>query len=80
MKNPEIATGVVHEVPKDLEKALVSHPDVLKKYEFDAATEKVNTDGETSVTFVADKKGTFEFYCSVGSHRTNGMVGTLIVE
>ena len=48
--------------------------------EFNAATEKVQTDGETSVTFVADKKGTFEFYCSVGSHRANGMVGTLTVE
>lgn len=48
--------------------------------EFDAATEKVQTDGETSVTFVADKKGTFEFYCSVGKHRENGMVGNLIVE
>lgn len=48
--------------------------------EFDAATEKVQTDGETSVTFVADQKGEFEFYCSVGSHRANGMVGTLIVE
>lgn len=48
--------------------------------EFTAATERVQTDGETSVTFVADKKGEFEYYCSVGSHRANGMVGTLIVE
>jgi plastocyanin len=48
--------------------------------EFSAATEKVQTGGKTSVTFVADKKGTFEYYCSVGKHRANGMVGTLIVE
>jgi len=48
--------------------------------EFDAATDQVSTGGETSVTFVADQKGTFEFYCSVGSHRANGMVGTLTVE
>jgi len=48
--------------------------------EFDAATDKVSTGNETSVTFVADKKGTFEYYCSVGSHRANGMVGNLIVE
>ena len=48
--------------------------------EFDAATEKVSTGNETSVTFVADKKGEYEFYCSVGSHRAQGMVGTLIVE
>ena len=30
--------------------------------------------------FTAPKKGTYEFYCSVGSHRSMGMVGTLIVE
>ncbi len=37
--------------------------------------------GETnSVTFVADKAGEFEYYCSVGQHRANGQVGTLIVE
>lgn len=48
--------------------------------EFDAATGKVSTDGSTSVTFVADKAGTYEYYCSVGNHRAQGMVGTLIVE
>ncbi len=48
--------------------------------EFDAATQKVSTGNETTVTFTADKKGTYEYYCSVGSHRANGMVGTLIVE
>lgn len=37
--------------------------------------------GETkSATFVADKAGTFEYYCSVGSHRQLGQKGTLIVE
>ncbi len=30
--------------------------------------------------FVADKAGTFEYFCSVGSHRQMGMVGKLIVE
>jgi len=34
--------------------------------EFNAATDQVNTGGSTSVEFVADQKGTFEFYCSVG--------------
>ncbi len=48
--------------------------------EFNARTGKVQTDGTTSVTFVADKKGTFEYYCSIGQHRANGMVGKLIVE
>jgi len=49
--------------------------------EFNAATEKVReTDGSTYVEFEADQVGTFEYYCSVGSHRANGMVGKLIVE
>ncbi len=48
--------------------------------EFSAATAQVQTGGVTEVTFVADKKGSFEYYCSVGAHRANGMVGQLIVE
>lgn len=48
--------------------------------EFAARTEKVKTGGVTQVTFVANKKGTFEYYCSVGSHRMNGMIGKLVVE
>lgn len=48
--------------------------------EFKAATERINEGDSTSVTFVADKKGTFQYYCSVGSHRAKGMVGYLIVE
>jgi cytochrome c oxidase subunit II len=37
--------------------------------------------GETSsVVFTADKVGTFEYYCSVGQHRSRGQVGKIIVE
>lgn len=48
--------------------------------EFGARTEQVNTGGASSVEFVASQKGTFEYYCSVGQHRQNGMKGNLIVE
>ena len=48
--------------------------------EFDAATEKVQTGDSTYVEFVADQVGTFEYYCSVGSHRANGMFGNLVVQ
>lgn len=48
--------------------------------EFDARTPILQSGQKASVTFVADRKGTFEYYCSVGSHRANGMVGKLIVE
>lgn len=36
-------------------------------------------DGET-IEFVANVAGEFEYYCSVGSHRANGMVGRFIVQ
>ncbi|MBD3387984.1 MAG: hypothetical protein GF416_02950 [Candidatus Altiarchaeales archaeon] len=48
--------------------------------EFDAATDKVSAPASTYVEFVADKKGSFEYYCSVGQHRQQGMEGELIVE
>ena len=47
--------------------------------EFNAATSQVNTGESSSVTFVADKVGEFEYYCSVMQHRQMGMVGQLIV-
>lgn len=42
---------------------------------------KTITTGETdSIEFIADKVGTFQYYCSVGQHRKLGQQGTLIVE
>lgn len=47
--------------------------------EFNART-KVLQGGQTeTIEFVADKSGSFEYYCSVGTHRQMGMKGTLIV-
>lgn len=48
--------------------------------EFDARTEKIAAGKTAEVTFTANKKGTFEYYCSVGTHRAQGMKGKLIVE
>jgi plastocyanin len=49
--------------------------------EFEGAHTKQIKSGETdTITFVADKAGTFEYYCSVGNHRQMGMKGDLIVE
>jgi plastocyanin len=47
--------------------------------EFKASTMRVNTGGNANVEFTPTEAGTFEFYCSVGQHRANGMVGTLVV-
>src|SRR3989344_1812410 len=46
--------------------------------EFFIASEQVRPeDGVTSVMFVVDRVGTFEYYCNVGNHRAQGMKGTL---
>lgn len=48
--------------------------------EFKVVTDMLQTGEEQIVQFVADKSGTFEYYCSVGQHRAMGMKGNLIVE
>lgn len=48
--------------------------------EFNASFEPIRTGETAEVEFVADKAGTFEYYCSVGSHRQLGQKGSLIVE
>ena len=48
--------------------------------EFDAATKKIRANETDTIEFTADKAGTFEYYCSIGSHRQMGMKGTLVVE
>jgi plastocyanin len=48
--------------------------------EFNTKTKVIKAGESETVTFVADKTGTFEYYCSVGQHRATGMKGNLIVE
>jgi nitrosocyanin len=48
--------------------------------EFNVKTGQLAAGKSETVTFTADKTGTFEYYCNVGSHRSMGMVGKLIVE
>jgi len=45
-----------------------------------AKTAQLGEGDSQVIEFVADKKGSFEYYCSVGKHRENGMVGNFIVE
>lgn len=47
--------------------------------EFNARTKVLKPGESETIEFVADAAGEFEFYCSVGQHRANGMVGTLTV-
>ena len=56
---------------------------VMHNFVIDAFNVKSNTIGSgetTTVSFTPDKTGTFEFYCSIGSHKQMGMKGNLIVE
>jgi plastocyanin len=48
--------------------------------EFSVRTKQIPAGQTDTVQFLADKTGTFEYYCSVGKHRQQGMVGKLIVE
>ena len=48
--------------------------------EFNAHTKVISAGQTDTIQFVADKTGTFQYYCSVGAHRQLGMVGTLTVK
>ena len=48
--------------------------------EFGVATKQAQSPATEVLEFIADKIGSFEYYCSVGSHRMMGMKGTLKVE
>ena len=48
--------------------------------EFNAKTKQISAGQSETIEFIADKTGSFEYYCSVGNHRAMGMKGTLIVE
>lgn len=50
--------------------------------ELDVASEQIMNGEQTVVTFVVPENAAgeeYEFYCSVGDHRANGMVGTLTI-
>lgn len=48
--------------------------------ELNVASKKINTGEDVEFEFTARTAGEFEFYCSVGNHRAQGMVGKIIVE
>lgn len=48
--------------------------------EFGLATKQSTAPNTEVLEFTANKTGSFEYYCSVGSHRSMGMKGTLKVE
>ncbi|QQG41476.1 MAG: cupredoxin domain-containing protein [Candidatus Woesebacteria bacterium] len=47
---------------------------------YNLSTKIIGSGSEAQLQFVADKAGSFEFYCSVGSHKSLGMTGTFVVK
>lgn len=45
-----------------------------------AKTKRLQSGQSETIEFIAEKKGAFTYYCSVGQHRAMGMEGTLTVE
>lgn len=48
--------------------------------ELNAKTKVIKGGESDTIEFTPTKKGTFEFYCSVGNHRAQGMKGTVVVQ
>lgn len=48
--------------------------------EFTIRTKQIKAGDQQTVQFIADKTGSFEYYCSVGTHRQMGMKGILEVK
>ncbi len=47
--------------------------------DFDVGTKVLQAGGSETIEFIANKTGSFEYYCSVGNHRAMGMKGALVV-
>jgi len=77
-ENPEIKVKVGQNIKIEFTSTEGFHDFVID--ELEAKTDRVNSGGSTSIEFVADKAGTFSYYCSVGKHRSFGMVGNFVVE
>ena len=75
---PEIRVNAGDTVKITFKNAAGFHDLVID--EFNVKTKQTTGPTEEVVTFVADKTGTYEYYCSVGQHRAMGMKGNLIVE
>ena len=48
--------------------------------EYGIATKQTQSPTTEVLEFTASKAGSFEYYCSVGTHRAMGMKGTLVVK
>ena len=77
-ENPNIVVNQGDEVVIEFTVTGGTHDFVID--EFGVATEVLSEGEIQTIDFVADQVGEFEYYCSVGTHRAEGMYGSLIVE
>lgn len=47
---------------------------------YDVKTKQIQAGESDTIQFKADKAGTYPIFCSVGTHRQQGMEGALVVE
>lgn len=47
---------------------------------WDARTDRIFTDDSTTISFVPETPGTYQYVCTIPGHAKLGMMGTLIVE
>lgn len=73
----EPVTITLHSVDEDDGMDMV-HDFVID--ELNVQSEEAAEGESTTFTFTPTEPGEYEFYCSIGQHRANGMFGTLIVE
>ena len=81
--NYMFSPGVMHAKEGETIKVIFYNIEGLHDFKIDelnVATQLLEENDTQTVEFVADKQGTFEYYCSYMSHRQQGMVGKLIVE
>lgn len=76
-RNPDMVVSEGDRVRVEFTSTQGTHDWVVDGF---GATEIISAGGSSFVEFVADQAGTFEYYCSVGSHRQQGMRGNFIVE
>ncbi|QQG47612.1 MAG: DUF4330 family protein [Candidatus Woesebacteria bacterium] len=56
------------------------YPHNLTISDINLATKTVSPGGTDTITFTADKTGSFSFMCTIDSHADKGMKGTIVVE
>lgn len=90
VKEIQVEAGSFYFSPKEIRvkkgqtvRVILTSKDMMHNFvidEFDVMSPVTVAGNTSTIEFVANEVGEFEFYCSVGQHRQMGQVGKLIVE